>query len=111
MPQADRLKTLRETDPEKYIRLRAEAQTPYRGIRQFIYAGSGISAAIGGVVFFFQILAGRELGTAIPNFALQAGVFALMVWLYGREQRASAKMIDLVREREKDRAENEPHAK
>ncbi|MEB3292534.1 MAG: DUF3493 domain-containing protein [Synechococcales bacterium] len=108
MPQPDRVKpqrlnTLRETDPEKYVRLRAEAQAPYRGMRQFIYAGSGISAAIGGMVFFFQILAGRDLESALPNFALQAGVFALMVWLYQREQLAREKTIEMVRDREKSR--------
>jgi hypothetical protein len=68
-------------DPELYRRLKAEAASPYRGLRQFIYVSCAASGAIGGVVFFFKVLAGRDWETSIPNLALQAGVVAVMVWL------------------------------
>jgi hypothetical protein len=69
-------------DPELYRRLKAEAiSSPYRGLRQFIYTSCLASGAVGGVIFFFKVVAGRELETSIPNLALQAGVVAIMVWL------------------------------
>lgn len=66
---------------EKYARLREEARAPYRGLRMFIYLVFGLSGFVGGLVFLAQILAGRDVMAALPNFALQAGVVALMVWL------------------------------
>jgi Low psii accumulation1 / Rep27 len=68
-------------DPELWSRLQAEAKSPFRGLRQFIYVSCAISGAIGGVVFFFKLLAGRDLDATIPNLALQIGVVALMVFL------------------------------
>lgn len=78
-------------DPEKHARLKAEAQAPYRGLRQFIYIGCGASGFIGAFIFLTQLLAGRDVDAALPNFALQVGVIALMVWLYRLEQRADRK--------------------
>jgi hypothetical protein len=68
-------------DPELWRRLQAEAKSPFRGLRQFVYVSCALSGAIGGVVFFFKLLAGRDLEATIPNLALQIGVVALMVWL------------------------------
>jgi hypothetical protein len=68
-------------DPELWRRLQAEAKSPFRGLRQFVYVSCAISGAIGGVVFFFKLLAGRDLEATIPNLVLQVGVVALMVWL------------------------------
>jgi Low psii accumulation1 / Rep27 len=68
-------------DPELWRRLQAEAKSPFRGLRQFIYVSCAISGAVGGVVFFFKLLAGKNLEATIPNLALQIGVVALMVWL------------------------------
>jgi hypothetical protein len=81
--------SLKDRDPEKYARLMAEAKAPYRGLRQFIYVAFGASGFIGGMVFLAQMLAGRDIEAALPNFALQVGVVALMVWLYRFEQRSS----------------------
>jgi hypothetical protein len=78
---------LRQSDPEKYARLKAEAAAPYRGLRKFIYIAFGGSGAIGAFVFLAQTLAGRDLETAVPNLALQLGVIALMVWLFRLENR------------------------
>jgi Low psii accumulation1 / Rep27 len=68
-------------DPELWRRLQAEAKSPFRGLRQFVYVSCALSGAIGGVVFFFKLLAGRDLEATIPNLALQIGVVALMVFL------------------------------
>ncbi|WP_373541179.1 DUF3493 domain-containing protein [Chamaesiphon sp.] len=68
-------------DPELWQRLQAEAKSPFRGLRQFVYVSCALSGAIGGVVFFFKLLAGRDLEATIPNLALQIGVVALMVFL------------------------------
>jgi Low psii accumulation1 / Rep27 len=68
-------------DPELRRRLQAEIKSPYRGLRQFVYVSCAASGAIGGVVFLFKALAGRDLETTLPNLALQAGVVGLMVWL------------------------------
>jgi len=74
-------------NPEQYARLKAEMAAPYRGLRQFIYIGCGASGFIGAIVFFSQLLAGRDVDSALPNLALQVGVVALMVFLWRWEQR------------------------
>ena len=68
-------------DPELWSRLQAEAKSPFRGLRQFVYVSCALSGAIGGVVFFFKLLAGKNLEATIPNLALQISVVAIMVWL------------------------------
>lgn len=73
--------------PELYARLKAEAKAPYRGLRQFIYVAFGASGFIGAFIFLAQLLAGRNIGSALPNFALQVGVVALMYGLFRLEQR------------------------
>ena len=80
-PKSKRL-SLKQTDPQKYAHLIAEAKAPYRGLRKFVYAAFGASGAIGAAVFLAQVLAGREVEAALPNLALQIGVIALMVWLF-----------------------------
>jgi hypothetical protein len=72
---------------EQYARLKAEMAAPYRGLRQFIYIGCGASGFIGAIVFFSQLLAGRDVDSTLPNLALQVGVVALMVFLWRWEQR------------------------
>lgn len=68
--------------PEKYAKLREEAQNPYRGLRRFIYFAFGASGLIGALIFLSKIAAGQNLGESFPNFALQVGLVALMVWLF-----------------------------
>ena len=72
---------------ERYDRLVAESQAPYKGLRKFIYAAFGASGAVGGFIFFTKILAGREVAETLPNLALQIGVVALMVFLFRWEDR------------------------
>lgn len=74
---------------EQYARLKAEAQAPYRGLRKFVYVACGASGFIGAVVFLAQLLAGRDVDAALPNFALQVGVIALMVFLFRRDEQRS----------------------
>lgn len=71
---------------EQYARLKAEMAAPYRGLRQFIYIAFGASGLLGAFIFFFRLLAGRDVDSALPNFALQVGIVALMVFLWGWEQ-------------------------
>lgn len=75
-------------DPEKYARLKAELDAPYRGLRQVVYVAFGASGLIGALIFLVKIIAGQDVGSAFPNFGLQVGVVALMVWLFRLEQRA-----------------------
>ena len=76
---------------EKYARLKAEAQAPYRGLRKFIYLAFGASGFIGALIFLAQLAAGRDITSALPNFALQIGVVALMIWLFRWEQKSERK--------------------
>ena len=70
-------------------RLKAELKTPYRGLRQFVYLSVGASGFIGALIFLAQLLAGRNIESALPNFAIQTGIVALVVGLFYLEKRAS----------------------
>jgi VIT1/CCC1 family predicted Fe2+/Mn2+ transporter len=76
--------------PEKYARLKAEAKAPYRGLRKFFYLAFAASGFIGALVFLAQIAAGRDVASALPNFALQVGLVALMVFFYSRDRSGAA---------------------
>ena len=84
-------KNPRNLSRQQYERLSAEMAAPYRPVRQLVYVACGASGFIGGVVFFAKIASGREISSALPNFALQVGVVALMVFLFRWEQRAEAR--------------------
>jgi hypothetical protein len=73
-------------NPEQYASLKAEIAAPYRSLRQFIYIAFGASGSIGAFVFFFQVLAGRDVESALPSLALQLGIVALMVFFWRWEQ-------------------------
>jgi hypothetical protein len=73
--------------PEQYARLKAEITAPYRGIRKFIYVACGASGFIGAFIFFFKVLARRDLEHTLPNLALQVGIVALMIFLWRWEQK------------------------
>lgn len=76
----------RSFTPEQYARLKAEAAAPYRGLRKFVYVAFGASGFIGAFIFLTQLAAGREVASALPNFALQVGVVALMIFLFRIEK-------------------------
>ena len=68
--------------PEKYARLKAESKAPYRGLRKFFYVAFGASGLIGAFVFLAKLASGQNSAENLPNFALQVGVVALMVFLF-----------------------------
>ena len=72
---------------ERYDKLVAESQAPFKGLRKFFYIAAGASGAIGGFVFFTKILAGRDVAESLPNLALQIGVVAIAVFLFRWEDR------------------------
>ncbi len=74
-----------QLNPEMYARLKAEAKAPYKSLRKFFYVTFGASGFIGAVVFLAKIIAGKDITTALPNFALQVGLIALVIFLYSRE--------------------------
>lgn len=76
---------------EKYARLKAEAKAPYKGLRKFFYISFGASGFVGAFIFLTQIAAGREVSSALPNFALQIGVIALTIWLFRLEDKGEKK--------------------
>jgi hypothetical protein len=73
--------------PEKYARLKAEAEAPYRGLRKFIYGAVGASGALGAFIFFTQLLAGRDVSNALPNLGVQLGVIAIVILLFRLEKK------------------------
>ncbi|MEL6164739.1 MAG: DUF3493 domain-containing protein [Cyanobacteria bacterium J06641_2] len=73
-------------DPELYARLKAEAESPYRGLRKFVYLAFSASGLIGAFIFVLQLLAHKtSLEVGLPSLALQLGVVALMVFLWRLE--------------------------
>jgi len=76
--------------PEKYARLRAEAKAPYKGLRKTLYGAFGASGLIGAFVFLAKIATGQNLETNVPNFFLQIGVVALMVFLFRWESKGKS---------------------
>ncbi|NEQ40356.1 MAG: DUF3493 domain-containing protein [Okeania sp. SIO3I5] len=84
-PNSNNSHTQSKLDPEKYARLKAELDAPYRGLRKFLYVAFGASGFIGAFISFTRIIAGQNINSAFPNFALQVGVMALMIWLFRLE--------------------------
>ncbi|MDJ0661852.1 MAG: DUF3493 domain-containing protein [Crocosphaera sp.] len=74
-------------DPQKYAALKAEAKAPYKGLRKFFYLAFAASGFMGAVVFLAKLAAGEDVTTAFPNFALQVGVIALMIFLFRLESK------------------------
>jgi hypothetical protein len=72
---------------EQYARLKAEAAAPYRGLRKFVYVAFGASGFIGALIFLAQLAAGHDVVATLPNFALQIGVVALMIFLFRLEKK------------------------
>ena len=72
-----------QLNPQLYARLKAEAASPYRGLRNFVYLSFGVSGLIGAFIFVLQLLAHKtSLEVGLPSLALQIGVVGLMVFLW-----------------------------
>ncbi len=82
----------KKLSPEKYARLRAEAEAPYRGLRKFFYIAFGASGFVGAMVFLAKLAAGgSKISDTLPNLALQIGVVALTIFLFRWEQKVENK--------------------
>lgn len=75
-----------EISPEKYARLRAEANAPYKGLRKVFYVVCGASGLIGAFIFLLKIAAGTGGSQSLPNLALQLGVvgIAIAFWRFDK---------------------------
>ncbi len=82
---------------EDRIRLMSELEAPYRGVRQFIYVAVGASGALGAFVFFFRVLAARDLAHSVPSLALQLGVLAAAIALFRWEQHLARQQRSQIR--------------
>ncbi|MEN9215028.1 MAG: DUF3493 domain-containing protein [Gloeomargarita sp. DG02_4_bins_56] len=84
-------------DEEQFLRLQAEAQAPYRGLRQFIYVAFALSGLAGAFIFATDLLAGEgNLRTGL-NLLLQLGLVGAMVWLWRWEQRVGQRQREQLR--------------
>ncbi len=78
---------LKHSDPQKYARLKAEAQAPYRGLRKFIYVTLAAWGGIGAFVFLTALLAGKgDTNTNLSNLVLQLALVGLMIFLFRRDR-------------------------
>ncbi len=83
--------TNKQLDRETYARLKAEIAAPYRGLRRFFYFAAAGSGFVGAFIFLTQILAGRDVETALSNLGVQAAVIAVAAFLWHWEQRQEEK--------------------
>ena len=72
---------------ERFERLVKETQSPFKGLRKFIYGAVGASGLLGAFVFFTQLIAGKDIETALPNLVVQMGVIGIVVLLFWLEDR------------------------
>ena len=72
---------------ERFEKLVRETQSPFKGLRKFIYGAVGASGVLGAFVFLTQLIAGREVNTALSNLAVQLGVIGVAVFLFWLEGR------------------------
>jgi hypothetical protein len=84
-------------DEEQFLRLQAEAQAPYRGLRQFVYLAFALSGLAGAFIFATDLLAGDgNLRTGV-NLLLQLGLVGAMTWLWRWEQRKGQRHREQIR--------------
>lgn len=86
-----------DRNEEQFVRLQAEAEAPYRGLRQFVYLAFALSGLAGTFIFATDLLAGAgDLRTGL-NLLLQLGLVGAMVWLWRWEQRNGQRQRDQIR--------------
>ena len=73
--------------PVKPPGMSQERFEPFKGLRKLIYGAVGASGLLGAFVFFTQLIAGRDVETALPNLAVQMGVIGIVVLLFWLEER------------------------
>ncbi|MGD1950536.1 MAG: DUF3493 domain-containing protein [Leptolyngbyaceae cyanobacterium] len=72
---------------EQFNRLVKETQSPFKGLRKLIYGAVGASGLLGAFVFLTQLIAGKNVETALPNLAVQMGVIGIVIFLFWLEGR------------------------
>ena len=72
---------------EQFDRLVQETQSPFKGLRRLIYGAVGASGLVGAFIFLTQLIAGRDVETALPNLAVQMGVIGIVIFLFWLEGR------------------------
>jgi hypothetical protein len=82
----DLQKPSKSLSSEQYAHLRAELKSPYRGLRRFVYVSFAASGGIGALIFLAKLTSGQDIARSLPNFALQVGIVALMIWLLNRDR-------------------------
>jgi hypothetical protein len=91
-PQPTAAEKLRQRNPEKYARLKAESKAPYRNLRKFVYLSLAASGFIGAFTFLMRILAGKgNLSEDLGSLALQISIVVLMILLFRRDRPKSPK--------------------
>ena len=75
---------------EKFDRLVGEVRSPFKGFRRVIYGAVGASGLVGAFIFFTQLLAGRDVDSAISNLAVQLGVIGIVAFLFWLEGRGNS---------------------
>ena len=89
---------MKKRDEELFLRLQAEVQAPYRGLRQFIYLAFALSGGIGALIFATDLLAGKgDLRTGL-NLVLQLGLVVAMTWLWRWEHRQGQRQREQIRQ-------------
>lgn len=74
--------------PNRYDFLKAEARSPYRGLRRVFYVTFGLSGLMGAIIAFLRLLAQRgQVGDNAENLLIQIVVTAVMInlWRLDRE--------------------------
>ncbi|MEM9156101.1 MAG: DUF3493 domain-containing protein [Cyanobacteria bacterium P01_F01_bin.33] len=92
---------------DERVRLTSELAAPYRKIRQFVYLAAALSGGLGGVIFFFRVIAGQDLAQTVPNLAIQlgvvAGALALSRWENGLQQKLERRVRARLQSEGKDK--------
>ena len=72
---------------EQFDRLVKETQSPFKGLRKLIYGAVGASGLVGAFIFLTQLIAGKNVETALSNLAVQMGVIGIVIFLFWLEGR------------------------
>lgn len=97
----------RAPEPQTYslqTRLREEVDAPFRKVRQFVYLGAGMSAAVGGFVSALRIIASyagvrgtQPLSETSVNVGVDVAAAAVCYTLWSAEQAAGARRLERLR--------------
>lgn len=82
-------------------RLREETEAPFRKVRQFVFIGSAMSAAVGSFISSLRIVAAisgirgvQPLSETSSNLAINLGVIGVCAYLWKRDQDAGVRRLE-----------------